>query len=433
MSAVRSVSYLWLASMLAAGLALLTQMLLARAVSPADYGLYAASVTVAAMVAPLAGVGMPGYLLKVFGAEGPAATRWVRAAVRAMVPALGLGMLASALYACLIRPGAADRLLGLALAPMVLSYVGAELLLARYQIENRSLSQSVWTVLPNLMRLLVALATWALHWPVTWAATGIGAASLVTGALAIVLGGRTPWRLPVGAPTALVGAGGPAETGGLVKEALPFALSQFVFLAYAQGAVLLLEALQGSRSAGVYSLTVAILTAVYLIPTVVSQRYLLSRFHRWSVHEPDRFRRVYQASCGLLLALGGLLGIGVSLLSPWAVDLIFGPAYRDVGAMLVMCSLCVPARFLAAVLGTALTTGDNIGHRLLAQVVVAAVTLLLSAWAIQRWGLVGAAAAAAGGEWLLALAYLQGCTRHVFGSAAWHGWNLRVSELRGGS
>lgn len=433
MSAVRSVSYLWLASMLAAGLALLTQMLLARAVSPADYGLYAASVTVAAMVAPLAGLGVPGYLLKVFGVEGSAATRWVPAAIRAMVPALVLGMLVSALYACLIRSETADRLLGLALAPMVLSYVGAELLLARYQIENRAFAQSAWTVLPNLMRLLVALATWALHWPIAWAAAGIGAVSLATGVLAIVFGGRTPWHAPGNAPQSLGGANAPAAAPGLAREALPFALSQFVFLAYAQGAVLLLEALQGSRSAGAYSLTVAILTAVYLVPTVLSQRYLLSRFHRWSVHAPDRFLRVYQASCGLLLALGGLLGIAVALLSPWAVDLIFGQAYRDVGALLVMCSLCVPARFLASVLGMALTTGDNIRRRLLAQVVVAVLTLLFSAWAIEHWGLVGAAAAAAVGEWLLALAYLHGCTRHVFGSAAWRGWSLRVSELRGDS
>lgn len=430
MSAVRSVSLLWLASLGAAALALGTQVLLARTVAPADFGLYAASVAVATVLTPLAALGVPGLLPKLFGAEGAGAVRWLRVLVAATLPALMLGMVACASYAFFSRDTAAERIVGLALAPMVLSYAGAELAMARYQIERRSALQSLWTVVPNLARFCVALGAWMLQWSITQVALAIGAVSLLTGLLSLVLMAGPTWRLaPAAAGPVVSGQSAVASWRHAMSSSLPFGLSLFVFGVYSQGIVLLAEALGGAPLAGNYSLMLSILAAVYLAPSVLSQRFLLSRFHVWAVHDPARLLQVFRACCGALLALGGVAGIGIALLGPFAVQQAFGSRYADVGVLLVMCSLCVPARFVSAVLGTVLSTKDNIYHRLRAQVLVAAFALIFGAWAIDQWGLVGAALVAVGSEWLLFAAYLHACWRYALGPGALTGWTLNMRSL----
>lgn len=431
MSAIRSVSLLWLASLAAAALALATQVMLARTVAPADYGLYAASVAVATLWTPLAALGVPGLLPKLFGAEGAAAIRWLRVLMITVVPALLVGVLLCAGYALVSRETTSDRLVGLALAPMVLSFAGAELAMARYQIEHRSALQSLWTILPNLLRFVVALIGWAWQCSVTQIAVSIGVVSVVAGVAAIVLVAVPPWRLePSQERVAAVPISFTASWRRAVSAALPFGLSLFVFALYSQGIVLLAEALGGAPLAGAYSLMLNILAAVYLAPAVLSQRFLLSRFHAWAVHDPGRLLRVYQACCGTLLALGGVAGICIGLLGPMAVHIAFGARYAEVGSLLVMCSVSVPARFVASVLGTALATKDNIRHRLHAQVLVAAFALLFGAWAINQWGLVGAAATAVASEWLLLVAYLYACRRYAIGPGALTGWTFDLRSLR---
>lgn len=430
-SAAFSVSVLWLASFAAAAAALLTQVLLTKAYAPSDYGLYAASLTAASLLAPLAGFGLPGFLLKAFGSEGEAANRCVATGTRVLAVTLPLAMLLCGLYAAGVRSFSDERLIGVALSPVVLAFVGVELITAKHQIEHRPAVQSLWIVAPNAFRLTVAVVCWSLDLQVQWAAVGIGGGSLFIGLYSIFLVRRNRWisRDPqVQVHVSQVDS--ESEIRQMIRGSIPFGLGQTIFLAYSQGQTLLLEAFRGAEAAGAFSLALSALAAVYLIPSVVLQRFLWNRFHRWAVHDPDRMLRVYQVVCGRLLLSGAALGLAVALFAPRIIASVLGEAYAEVGWVLVMCSLCVPARFLSTNFGVVLMTGENARHRIRTQLCVAATTIIGAVFLVERFGVVGAAAALTTGEYLLALAYLWACGKYLFGTKAWSGWSLSFKQAK---
>jgi O-antigen/teichoic acid export membrane protein len=122
--------------------------------------------------------------------------------------------------------------------------------------------------------------------------------------------------------------------------------------------------------------------------------------------------------------------VGVALLAPYLVHLAFGSAYDEVGTVLAMASLCIPARYLSCFIAAAYGTFGNMKPRLHTQMVLAAVMVPLSFVAISKHGLLGATVAMVVSEWAMALAYLFGCVRHIFGVDALHGWNLNIRALR---
>jgi Na+-driven multidrug efflux pump len=101
-----------------------------------------------------------------------------------------------------------------------------------------------------------------------------------------------------------------------------------------------------------------------------------------------------------------------------------------VGTVLAMASLCIPARYLSCFIAAAYGTYGNMKPRLHTQMVLAVVMVPLSFVAISSHGLLGATVALVVSEWAMALAYLWGCVRHIFGLAALRAWNLDIRALR---
>ena len=74
----KSVSLLWIGSIAAAGFALVTQIILARGLGPAEFGQFSSLFTIITIFTPLAGFGAHSLILKVYGNEGWSAKRWLK-------------------------------------------------------------------------------------------------------------------------------------------------------------------------------------------------------------------------------------------------------------------------------------------------------------------------------------------------------------------
>ena len=80
--AVTTISMLGVATATGAVMVFLTQTLLARELGPQAYGLFASSLATVTMIGPLAGFGLTQFRLKIYGAEGWTAHRWVGPSLR---------------------------------------------------------------------------------------------------------------------------------------------------------------------------------------------------------------------------------------------------------------------------------------------------------------------------------------------------------------
>lgn len=404
--AATTISMLSAATFAGAVMVFLTQTLLARKMGPQAYGLFASSLATVTMLAPLAGFGLTQFLLKAYGVEGWEANRWLRPSVRfiRVTSVFAIGLIIG--WALVGAPHNGTRLALLVLWPVVLGILAIELVGNRCRLEDRHRAMALWQMAIPGSRLLVAIVLLLVpHLTGRFVALSYCAISIAVAAAAwpsvrrmlhgdFDLRGHGPRPVQ---PVPLVEPG----VGALWSQAWAYGVYAALYPVFFQISTILLKYLASDAQAGLYSIGLAVMTAIYLIPATIYQKFLLAKLHRWAAHDAPKFWAVYrQGNIGMLL-LGLLVSAGLVACAPWVVPLVFGPRYQGVVAILLILALCPPIRFLSTAMGAALLTENHMRFRVYAMAVATGVAVALNVLLIPRFGEQGAAWATVIGETVL--------------------------------
>jgi O-antigen/teichoic acid export membrane protein len=434
---------LWLGSLAGAGLVFITNVVLARELTPSGYGVFAAALTTITLLLPLAGFGVRGFWLKVFGAEGWGAVRWLTRSFRFVILSTTVTLLLLAAWTAFGPHDETFRWLLFWLLPVLVGYPFIELVSAKLQLEERYNALALWRVMPQLTRLLLVLL-------VVSGATGevnLDTIAVAYAAVAFVMinAGFAQLRAMAQGHFVLKGHLKPSDTENIfqttvtsivrvsdvARQTWPFALTGLFYLVYFQSPVILLKYLTSDQAAGIYNVAVTIMAAVYLLPAAIYQQYLLPKFHRWKNYDRSRFLEVYRAGNGGMLLLGVFASGAMLLLTPWLIPLLFGKAYQEAVSLLTILALCAPVRFLVISIGATFVTQEHMRLKVLYMSMAAVINVLLNILIIPVYGAQGAAVSTLLSEIMLLTLFLLAVRKHVFGSDAWRGWSLRLKTSAG--
>lgn len=414
-TALGAISMLWIATALGAGMAFLTQALLAHELGPAFYGLFASSLAMVSMIAPLAGFGLSQFWLKVYGGEGWMANRWLLPSLQFLAATTLLTLLIIVVWAFTGAPTDA-RVTLLLLSPVVLATLAATVLGSKLRLEERHQALALWQLIAPGSRLLVAamllvMPTLAVH----FVAAGYGVVSLAVAALAApemfaMLRGEMRLRGHGSRPPVAQSAVTPGPFQ-VWSQAWAFGLAAVLYPIFFQISTVLLKYLDGNIEAGIFGIALAVMTAIYLIPATLYQKFLLSKLHRWAIHDTPKFWLVYRHGNLAMLVSGVLLAAVVVFAAPWAVPLAFGEKYRAVVPVLLVLAACIPIRFLSTGVGSALLNERHMRYRVFAMGLSAVVVIVLNLALIPAHHELGAAAATVMGEGVLLLTLYSGVQR----------------------
>jgi len=408
--ALATISLLGLATVFGAAMVFATQTLLARELGPNDYGRFVSSLATVTMIAPLAAFGLTQFRMKVYGVEGWAAHRWIKPSLQFTLATTALAFVILFGWALLFAPHDGTRFDLFVLSPVILCFLAIDLIANKLRLEDNYRAMALWLslMIPS-SRLMVVLLLLLLAQPsATFVACCYGAIALL-----VAVAGLPHLRVLVRDEIKLRGHG-PRSL-----EALPDAPSPSVYELWSQAwaygvyaalypvffqiSTILLKYLDGDAQAGMYSIGLAVMTAIYLIPTTIYQKFLLAKLHRWAAHDRPKFWLVYRQGNIGMLALGVLIAIGLAAASPWIVPLVFGHAYRGVVSILLVLSLCPPLRFLSTAMGSVLLTEDYMRYRVYAISAATLIVIVVNAALIPRFAGVGAAWGTVAGELALLL------------------------------
>lgn len=394
--AAMTVSLLGVATVAGAVMVFLTQTLLARKMGPQAYGLFASSLATVTMIAPLAGFGLTQFRLKVYGVEGWAADRWLAPSLRFTVATtlLATGILVA--WAVLAAPRDGTRYSLLVLLPVVFSFLTVNLVSSKYRLEDRYGRMAMNQLAIPASRLLVAIGLLLVpHLGWRFASVAYGAISLLMAISAwpqikamfrgdIDLKGHGP-RPVTGLRDADPGI------GDVWAQAWAFGVYAALYPVFFQISTILLKYLQGDAHAGTYAIALAVMTAIYLIPATIYQKFLLGKLHRWAAHDKPKFRYVYRRGNLGMFVLGLLVSAAMVALGPWLVPLVFGESYRGVVPILMVLAICPPIRFLSTAMDSALLTENHMRLRVYAVSLATLVAIAGNAVLIPRGLGIGAA------------------------------------------
>ncbi len=395
-------------------LVFLTQLIFVRIVSIAEYGQLVALLAVINLMTSLSTYGVGWFWLRTFGEEGWAAFRWLQPSVRLLTLTCTLTTLVLAVYIW-FRFDPANRMLvsGLAI-PILLGQVFAETTSARLQLEERFFLLAVWQSLTQTGRFVVAAVLFAvgLH-----AGAAPIAGYAVLGIMLMGVGLLSLKQMSRGAIT-LRGHGARSEPLKIadqhptllriIREATPFCLWEVCYSLYFQSVVILLSVLVGKPAAAVYNVAFQIISATYLIPSIIYSKYMFGKVFRWAEHDTDRFFAAFHVGVIGMTFFGLAAMILAMLASPVLVPIMFGNAYSESIPLVIGLSVTIPVRFIQTAYASFFYSKDRMKTSVAYGGVAALFCVSLNVILLPHYGVTGAVITQGATELLLLGLYMRG-------------------------
>ena len=425
-TAAKAISLLWMGAMGGAACAFFMQALLARKLGPANYGEFSAIYAIVLMLSPIAAFGVQGLWLMLFAEEGGAERRWLPASLK-------FSTLTSVLAITLIFGWAkfgynnvtATTIL-LLFVPHVVGQAAIELVSGKLQLEERFLSLALWQTAPHLARLGTVIIAVVLggdignaeNVAVIYGFIGLVIVIIGISQLSQMTSSRFKLKGHVNAKTNNCISSRLTEVVSVLavaKQSWAFGIGALFYFIYLQSNTVLLYYLGVSAEiVGQYNTALTIMTAVYLFPSVVYQKFMLPKIQRWTISDRARLYMAHKRGIVLMAASGVGGALCTWLVAPYMILLLFGERYMGAVTLLNFLVFCIPIRFIATCLGAALSTRRNIRRKVFYMGCAAVANVAASFMLIPIWGAKGAIVGTALGELVLLLLYQYSCAKYVF-------------------
>lgn len=419
-TAVKNISYLWFCSLIGAGFAFFIQIILARKLGVAQFGIFSSGLATVTLVAPLAGFGVAQFWLKIFGKEGWAGLRWLKSSFEFIFLSSSLILSFIFSWAWLGPHDYVYSILVSILSLHVLGLVATEMVSCKFQLEGNYLRLAIWQLSQYLIRFAL-IVTLVLLFPYRISVESV-AIMYSAVAIAIIFIALIEMTHMVKGEFFLEGHEKRDQKKGIkgpcisdvIKQAWPFGLAAFFHLIYFQSDIIIIKYIVGAESAGMYNVAFTIMVAVYLLPSVIYQKFLLPKIHRWSNYNRERFYQVYKLGNYVMLVLGVCAMLAVWLISPWGVPFLFGEAFIESVDLLIILAICAPIYFLAFNTGSVLVTKEYMKVKVKFMGIVAVFNIMLNFILIPEYGATGAAYATVISNLVLLSLYYFSAQKFVF-------------------
>jgi PST family polysaccharide transporter len=305
---------------------LVMTVVLARLLTPADFGLFALALLVLNIFDYAKDLGIT---LALVQRPGP----WSRLAPTGLTLSGVFGVLAS-LGALSLAPAIAEGLRHPELTSLV-RVLGAGLLISSLStVPMAALRRNIdfrGRMLPEVSGAIIKTAL-----SIGLAATGFGVWSLVWGQLAAsIVTAILYWAV---ARTFLRPGFDPPAAAELIRFGAPATAVSLVAFAIYNCDYVAIGRLLGDEQLGFYTLAYRLPELVILMFCVTVSDVLFSSLSRWQ-HDPVALADHYMHSARLVLAVTAPLGLGMAALAPEAVAVLYGPPYAVMAPVLAILSV----------------------------------------------------------------------------------------------
>lgn len=189
------------------------------------------------------------------------------------------------------------------------------------------------------------------------------------------------------------------------RAARPFVMGDVAVLIYSKSDAVILALVGGSAIMGIYGPATSIVTMTFIVGTGI-YAFVLPKLGAAYTHGPSaRFWRLGLGQLGVQGLAGLAIMFGVILLAPFMIGQVFGPAYRLTSPILQLMSPVIFLKYLNLGLAALITSTQNQNTRTRVQVSLAFLNIITTLVGVLGWGVIGAVVADVVTEVCLFLGY----------------------------
>ena len=280
----------------------------------------------------------------------------------------------------------------------------AAALSATFQAHEKMEYPALVSVCTTLCKVTLGTAVLLLGWGIV----GLGAVALATNLFtAAMLYGLVRHALFV--PTL---EGDLRFQRRLLGAATPLMVNNLLSMLFFRFDVMLLQPIKGDLATGYYTTAYKFPDGLNLIPSLFTLAIfpLLSRL---ATQAQDSLVRAFRLALKLLLAASLPISVGMAIIAPQLIDLVFGEAYLPSAAVLQVLIWFLPFSYVNSVTHYVLIAVNRQRFLTLAFVIGASFNVLANAMVIPAYGYLGAAVVTVLSELVLMVPFFYGVQRWV--------------------
>ena len=372
----------------------LVRVLLARNSSVETFGNYSSILTIITTFAPLCGFGVAQWWLKVSGQYGIAGFSYIR-------KSLGLVVLSTCVvftFLCiwfLLSLKGSLLIMSLFLASILINTVISGLAASTFQLQGKYTLLSIWQFMQSSTILVIASLFW-LFFNEDFTEINIGIFYFINSIVFCVFSFIIIQKYFINQISlclqnniTLCGLE-KYNAYEIIKEVLPFGIAGLFYLIYYQLGIVFVRYFEGAEAASYYTVAFSFLSVAIAIPSVIYQKFLLPKLHRWAYHDRKKFLQSYTYGNYLMIILGCLCGLGLWLLAPYFILWFFGDKYLPAIPLVQLMAINIPIVYLASSAGSLLVTRDHMKTKVVYMGISAIISLILNPSLILEFGIQGA-------------------------------------------
>ncbi|SIQ04259.1 oligosaccharide flippase family protein [Maribacter ulvicola] len=417
--AFKSISLLWLSSILGSGSTFILYAILARRLGPQDFGLLSNALAIISVILLICGFGISKTWLKLFGKEGWVGLRWIRPSLKL----LGLNLIVfSILIICIDYTSLIDEVSSNLFRIMlfhIYGYCVIELIISKLQLEEKYIEMAIWQLIPNLLRLItVIIIVYVFNLSINVQKVGfiygiIGAILTFFGFKQLIdinennfslKGHIKPLKISYSIP----------KIKELFNESWPFGMAGLFAFIYLQSDIIMVKYISGDMATGHYNVAFIVLSAVFVVPVVIFSKFLMPKYHRWSNQDMSKLHKAYIRGNLSMLIIGFILMIIIFCFAPYFTPIIFGIEYEPAVQLLQILSITIPIYFVAYSVGAMLITSEQMKLKVKLMGGIAVINVIANLILIPLYGNIGAASATILSNAILLLLYWIFVNKNVF-------------------
>lgn len=204
----------------------------------------------------------------------------------------------------------------------------------------------------------------------------------------------------------------------LLKRSLPFALNTLTTTIYIQVDLVLLRLWIGDEASGYYKAATSLIIPLAVVATAMNSAMFPS-MARAFVSSSERLKSLVEASIRYLFILGWPLALGVALLAPRILALVYGGSFQASVMAIQILAIIIPMRFINNSMGNGLTAIDRQGLRAGIILASAVINIVLNIFMIPKWSYIGASISTLITEFFILVSLYIGITAHLGRLSYW--------------
>ena len=387
---------LFVGTALTAVASILTTIVIARNTTTEIFGNYSAILATITTFAPLCGFGIAQYWLKLFGQHSSYGSLWIDNSLKFIIISTSLVFTSLIIWFYFTTETQYLVIVSVLLSLIVFKSFSTELINSVLQINSKYIVLSIWQFLNTFLVLFIILCL-VYIFSISLNELKIVYVQLFTVLISLIFSFYILKKF-INKQKSLIDIAKIKEFKekynmsiyNIFKESAPFGISGLFYLIYYQLGVVFVSHLEGAEASAYYTVAFTFLSAALLVPSVIYQKFLLPKLHRWAYHDKEKFEKSYYYGNYIMLLLGIFGFLFLWFFSPYFVNLFFGEKYQDSIYLVQLMAINIPIVYVASSAGSLLVTEEDMKIKVYYMGISALLSLILGVAKIKPFVIEGA-------------------------------------------